>query len=508
MNKILNFFISKIFIIAVLILLQLIFYVLLIGVFTSVSPLIYNVLLLFSLVMVVYVINGSQNPSFKISWVILIMTLPIMGGITYLMFGDKKVPKYLQKQALVSFNNTHKLFKTDEKVVDEIRKQDTGIAMEFDYLKRNAIFPTYNNSTAKYYGLGEDIFNDMLKDLQKAKSFIFFEYFIVEEGEMWNPILNILKEKVKEGVEVRVMYDDAGCIQTLPANYNKKLESYGIRTVVFNPLKPELAIQMNNRDHRKILVIDGVVGYTGGVNIADEYINVKNKYGHWKDGGVRLEGEAVYSLTVMFLQLFNMGFKKPQEFKKYRVKQKKEFKDGYVCPFSDSPTDSEAVGESVHINMINNSRKYVYINTPYLILDQEMTNSLNLAAKRGVDVRIVVPGVPDKWYVMLVTRANYRKLIEGGVKIYEYTPGFLHNKAIAVDDKVGFVGTINMDFRSYYLHFECGILAYGMKFLKDLKRDMDKTLSVSKEITLDDINKKSLVSKVISALLNILAPLM
>lgn len=307
------------------------------------------------------------------------------------------------------------------------------------------------------------------------------------------------------------MYDDAGCITTLPQDYYLTLRRLGIQAKVFNPIKPRLAMQMNNRDHRKILVIDGKVGMTGGINLADEYINQKERFGHWKDCSVMIRGEAVWNLTLMFLQFWNYDEKEKDDVFSY----KPDFKvfenihnDGYVQPYSDSPTDEENVGEYTHINMINSANRYVYATTPYLVIDNEMKTALLLAAKNGIDVRILVPHIPDKWYVFAVTRSNYKDLIEGGVKIYEYTPGFVHGKSFVVDDKMAIVGTVNMDYRSYYLHYECGVWFYRSKVVMDVKRDYLETLAKSHQVTLEECRQIRLPIRIMRAILNLFSPMM
>ena len=351
----------------------------------------------------------------------------------------------------------------------------------------------------------------MVEELKKAEKFIFLEYFIIAPGVMWDTILDILIEKVKQGVEVRVLYDDAGCITTLAPDYYKVLQGLGMKAKVFNPIKPRLAIQMNNRDHRKILVIDGKVGMTGGINLADEYINAKERFGHWKDCSVMLKGEAVWNLTLMFLQFWNYD----EKIKDNVFDFKPDFNefidienDGYVQPYSDSPTDNENVGEYTHINMINGANRYVYATTPYLVIDNEMKTALTLAAKNGVDVRILVPHIPDKWYVFAVTRANYQPLIKAGVKIYEYTPGFVHGKTFVVDDDMAVVGTVNMDYRSYYLHYECGVWFYRSKVVMDVKQDYLHSLAKSHEVTLEECKNVKLPVRIMRSILNLFSPMM
>ena len=350
-------------------------------------------------------------------------------------------------------------------------------------------------------------FEKKLSELKKAKKFIFMEYFIYEEGVMWDSILEILKEKVKDGVEVRVMYDDAGCITTLPKNYDKKLEKLGIKCIAFNKITPLVAVFYNNRDHRKILVIDGEVAFSGGINIADEYINKKQIHGHWKDNGFMIKGEAVWSYTVMFLRTWNSFKEEDSNYEKFKSKVKSSSKDGYILPYGFNPLASELIAENVYLNIINSATDYLYIFTPYLIIDHEMINALGLCAKRGVDVRIVTPGIPDKKIIYNVTKSYYNVLAEQGIKIYEYTPGFIHAKVFVCDDKVATVGTINMDYRSLYLHFECGSLLYNSKQIKEIKKDAVETIKKSKNVTISN-TEISIFKRIRNAIFRILSPLL
>ena len=339
------------------------------------------------------------------------------------------------------------------------------------------------------------MFSDMISEMEKAKRYIFFEYFIVDQGVMWNRMLDTLVKKVEEGVDVRMIYDDVGSMFLLPGDFENRMESLGIKCMAFNKFRPVVSVVMNHRDHRKILVIDGHTAFTGGINLADEYINQKERFGHWKDTGVMLKGRGVWSFTVMFLEMWNAFRTDTGKFEDFRPCEEElenmiEAEAGsFVQPFSDSPLDSEPVGENVYIEILSQARKYVYIFTPYLIIDNELQSALCLAAKRGVDVRIVTPGIPDKKLVFRITRSNYMPLLRAGVRIYEYSPGFIHAKSYVSDDRIGAVGTINMDYRSLFLHFECGTLIYGGKTLINLRDDSLETISVSREIKAQDMNQ-------------------
>ena len=350
----------------------------------------------------------------------------------------------------------------------------------------------------------------MVEELKKAKHYIFLEYFIIQEGKMWNTILDILRQKAAEGVDVRVIYDDMGCIMILPTGYDRTLEQMGIKCRIFNPFVPILSSRFNTRDHRKICVIDGNVGFTGGINLADEYINAYEKHGHWKDTSILLKGEAVFNLTVMFLSMWDYldSTTGKTDYSRYYPTVWDENAKGYVQPFADNPLDDEAVGETVYLNLINKAKRYVYITTPYLILSSEMLTALTSAAKCGVDVRIITPHIPDKWYVHAVSRSHYQPLIEAGVKIYEYTPGFIHAKTFVVDDDYAVVGTIHLDYRSLYLHFECAVWMYQTPSVAQVRDDFFKTQQISQEITLEECRSLSFPRRLGRSVLRVFAPLM
>lgn len=510
-RKLLSLLHNKVFIVGVLIFIQLAVFMAIVFSLSEYFVFIYFILIALSFCMSIYIINKNDNPTYKIAWVLLIMGLPVFGGLIYLLFGGQKVPKELRIRDNEAMANYHGVVWQNTEIMESLEKEDPIAHKQANYLWKNAIFPIYNHTETTFYPIGEEMFAAIVDELKKAEKFIFMEYFIIAPGIMWDTILDILIEKAKQGVDVRVMYDDAGCITTLPSDYYKILRNLYMKVKVFNPIKARLAMQMNNRDHRKILVIDGKVGMTGGINLADEYINKKERFGHWKDCGVMIKGEAVWSFTLMFLQFWNYD----EKIKDNVFDFKPDFQefagienDGYVQPYSDSPTDDENIGEYTHINMINAATKYVYAATPYLVIDNEMKTALLLAAKNGIDVRILVPHIPDKWYVFAVTRANYRDLIAGGVKIYEYTPGFVHGKTFVVDDKMAIVGTVNMDYRSYYLHYECGVWFYRSKVVMDVKRDYLETLGKSHQVTLQECKDVRLPVRIMRAILNLFSPMM
>lgn len=433
-----------------------------------------TILQVFSVLMVIYIINKDTKISFKLAWIVPILIFPLFGGLTYFLFGGK-APTHRMRKKLEKSQAAIAPYAPDcNALIEEVSIQNPYIGGQARYLKDVGNYALYQNTEAEYFALGDDAFPVLLEELQKAKKFIFLEFFIVAKGEMWNSILEILEQKVAEGVEVRMIYDDVGSLTNLPFDYDRQLEKKGIHCMAFNSFKPVLSIVMNNRDHRKILVIDGKVGFTGGINLADEYINRKVRFGHWKDTGVLLRGEAVWNLTMLFLSMWNAFRPTDTEFDRFRPDFSGETapqSDGYVLPYGDSPLDNEPMGENVYLGIINCAKRYLYIYTPYLIIDDEVANALTLAAKRGVDVRLITPGIPDKKTVFALTRSHYEQLIQGGVKIYEYTPGFVHAKCFVCDDEVATVGTINLDYRSLYLHFECGVYFYQSSVIPAIRDD-------------------------------------
>ena len=509
LKRLLSFFKSKIFYVGILILMQLIILCALIFLLSYQFYWFYILSLILSFIASVYIVNREDNPSFKILWVLLIMSVPVMGGLFYILFGGRKVPKELRIRDQRSMEELSQVMKQNHDMLNALQQEELQAYKQANFCWNSGYFPVYRNCEVRYFPLGELKFEALLDELKKAKRFIFLEYFIIAEGIMWNSVLDILKDKVKEGLDVRLIYDDAGCITTLPPRYFETLRRYGIKAKLFNPIEPHLALQMNNRDHRKIVVIDGEVAFTGGVNLADEYINRYERFGHWKDMAVMIKGEAVQTFTVSFLQFWNFDEEEKSDPMNFIADVPKQYSDsGYVIPFCDSPTDEDYVGQQTHINMINSACRCLYASTPYLVIDQETKMALILAAKNGVDVRILVPHIPDKKTVFEVTRSNYERLIESGVRIYEYTPGFVHGKVMLADDQSAVVGTVNMDYRSYYLHYECGVWMYRTSCLKDIRRDFEETFAVSHEVTLEECRDISIIRRFIRAFLNIVSPVM
>jgi len=508
MRKFLRFITQRVVLTALLIVIQALLLFGIIWKLNNYFVYFYAASVLLSLLLTLRIINNKSNPAFKIAWLIPILLFPVLGGLVYLVFGSDRTGKYIRnKMGRIEKEMQDGISKANER--SGIEKMPPDVVNQSHYISNSAHCPPYKNTTVEYLPMGEVKFERMVQELKKAKRYIFMEYFIIQEGTMWNTILDVLEEKAKEGVDVRVIYDDMGCILTLPTGYEKTLREKGIQCQIFNPFIPILSSHFNTRDHRKICVIDGNVGFTGGINLADEYINGYEKHGHWKDTAILLKGEAVFSLTTMFLSMWDYLIKKEgEDYAAYYPDSWDENAQGIVQPFADNPLDDEAVGETVYLNLINKAKRYVYITTPYLILSNEMVTAMNTAAKSGVDVRIITPHVPDKWYVHAVSRSYYEMLVEAGVKIYEYTPGFVHAKTFVVDDEYAVVGTINLDYRSLYLHFECAAWMYKASCVTDVRDDFLKTQQMSQEITLEECRNISIPRRLGRSVLRVLAPLM
>lgn len=492
-----------------------------------------------------YIANKDMRTSYRMSWIFLVLFLPIFGIPAYFIFGRSELTKHTRRKMEAVAENMMDYRVEDAGTIEALQQNDFYAFQQSYYISSKAGYPIYREEDSTYYSCGEKLYPQLLADLRSAEHFIFLEYFIIEQGKMFDSIVDILEQKAKEGVEIRLIYDDVGCIQTLPPKFYKVLQAKGIHCATFNPFRPVLSIIMNNRDHRKITVIDGKIAYTGGFNLADEYINEKVKFGYWKDAGIRLTGACVWNFTSMFLEIWDYITKSEDDYAFYRkasipqlgeltreqllAKQSITASDdahasaaasyshelephvtgsGFVQPYCDSPLDHEDVGENVYLNLIAHAKKYVYIFTPYLIIGSEMTTALINAAKCGVDVRIVVPGVPDKKLVYLLTQANFAHLIKGGVKIYKYVPGFIHSKCFVVDDVYAAVGTINLDYRSLYLHFECGTFMYRTKAVMQVKEDALATIDESLLVTLSECQSKKLIVRMFMGALKLFAPLL
>ena len=461
------------------------------------------IFLIIDLYFIVYILNSDKHPRYKLAWVLLVAIFQSLGVLMYLIFADKKIPyeltnDYLKNQDLLSQDEI-----VNEKIKDRsILKQYISTA--------DCGYPYYLNSSLDYYSNGEEYFEGLLKEIGKAENFIFLEYFIVKNGDMLETLIEALRKKISEGVKVYLMYDDGGSLEAMPDGLKERLNSYGINVCVFSPVKISLLLlsMTNHRDHRKIVVIDNKVAFSGGINIGDEYINKVVRFGHWKDSGIKVCGECVKNFTVSFIQFYNYYADEKLNVEDFLLKHEFKTKNNIVLPFVDSPTDNTNTCKSIHLNMINSAKDYIYMATPYLIIDEEIENALINAAKSHVDVRILLPYIPDKKSVFMVTRSHYQKLVSNGVRIFEYTPGFIHSKDFVCDDKIGLVGTVNMDYRSYYLHYECGFLIHNDKVLLKIKENFIKTAEFSHEITMKEIKQTKAIVHVARAIMNMFAPLL
>lgn len=477
--------------------------------FSELLPHYYGGTIIFSACVVIYLLNTSMDSTAKITWLILITLLPIFGALL-LLYTRTEIGHRAAKERL---NQLIKETKTSITQKEETRNSLLAESQETaalaSYIARTGCFPVFDNTEVTYFPLGEDKFAELLVQLEKAERFVFLEYFIIDEGLMWGKVLEILARKAKEGVEVRVMYDGTCEFSLLPHDYPKRLVALGIQCKMFAPVAPFISTHYNYRDHRKILVIDGHTAFTGGVNLADEYINHIQRFGHWKDTAIMLKGEAVKSFTLMFLQMWNVDVKKP-EFNKYLqdVKLPMQMSEGYVIPYGDCPLDNDKVGERVYMDILNRAQKYVHIMSPYLILDNELEASLKFAAERGVDVKLILPGIPDKKIPYALAKTHYASLIKSGVKIYEYTPGFVHAKVFVSDDCKAVVGTINLDYRSLYHHYECATYLYKTSCIPAIEGDFQETLEKCRLVTQETIKKEKITTKLLGCVMKVMAPLL
>lgn len=511
MKKIANRLLGRLSIVAVSILLQVFWLFLVLWQFSYQFTYANLAIRTMAIIAVLVIVNKWINPANKLSWTFLILLSPVFGLLIYILFGRSGLTKRTRRRMDAVNKEVEACTVRDRQAQELLRGLDLSVYAQSKYINDWAGFPLYRNTRTDYYKCGEAMFPAMVKALEEAEHFIFLEYFIINEGVMLRTLEEILAKKAAQGVDVRLIYDDVGCISTLPPRYYKKLQALGIRCAAFNPFRPIISVVMNNRDHRKILVVDGKVGFTGGINLADEYINEIERFGYWKDTGIRIVGEAVWSLTSMFLEMWNYITRSTEDYRAFlpSVYQTEPFADdGFVQPYGDSPLDHEYVGENIYLNIINRARKYVYIFTPYLIIDNEMLTALCNAAKSGVDVRIVTPGIPDKKIIFLLTQSYYAPLLRGGVKIYQYTPGFLHAKCFVSDDEIATVGSVNLDFRSLYLHFECGVFLYRSRAVAQVKEDFLETFACSEEMTLDFCRNRHIVIRAAQSVLRLFAPLL
>ena len=469
-----------------------------------------SVLEVIALIVVLRINAKSDYSAARLVWTIVILALPIFGISLYLMFGRRGLTRATRRKYARVEERFSNLLSSDEGQLHVLRQQNTYIHNQVFYIQQTSGYPVYQNTAVTYFSQTEPALEALLKDLENAREFIFMEYFAVEDTQVFHRIEEILTKKAAEGVEVRFIYDDFGSIGYVGPKFAHRLNRNGIKCRIFNPLIPFLYIFMNNRDHRKITVIDNRISYSGGFNLADEYFNLTHPYGHWKDTGLRLEGDAVRSHTIMFLEMWNSIQNTDTSCDRYLQKDLRgSFPGcGFVQPYSDTPLDDVTLGENVYLNILKNAARYVYISTPYLIIDNEMEKELCLAAQRGIDVRIITPGIPDKKMVFLLTQSYYTALIRSGVRIYQYTPGFIHAKGYVCDDQTAVVGTINMDYRSLYLHFECATYLYDCDAVMDVKKDFLDTFPQCEEISITYCEKRNVFVRCFQCILRLFAPLL
>ena len=489
---------SRLFVIAVLIALQ----ILLIFVLNDLMSGMNFLLRLLSFALVLWILAQRDNASYKISWILLILLFPLPGSLFYLIFGNKRMGKGM-KQQLDSFGG---FGKTSGEDIETAALSD-GEKRQARCLLNCAEAKLYGGTHSEYFSGGELLFHRLLQELEKAEHFILLEYFIIDEGALWNSVFETLEKKAQEGVEIRILGDDAGCITTLPTDFGEKLKAKGIDFLLFNPLQPRLNTFLNYRDHRKIAVIDGKTAFIGGANLADEYVNLQERHGHWKDTGLLLQGSAVEKLTELFLQLWQFSSGKEEDFSRFSCTECHET-DGLVQPFGSDPVHAVQAAKIACLQLCAHSTESLYLTTPYLVLDDESLCALQTAALSGVDVRIITPRIGDKWYVQAVTRSFYLPLLEAGVRIFEYTPGFFHGKMMISDRKQAIIGSINLDFRSFYLQFECGALLYHCSAIQDMTADFLAAEEISQEITAKTIKNTPLLLRFLRSILRIISPLL
>ncbi len=509
LKKLLTLLTGRVFITALLIIVQLYWFAVVFFELTQYSAIISMVFQVLSLLIALMLVSSEENPSYRIAWITAVVALPVLGGPLYLIMGNKRPSKRMRARIDEVHRRFAPLLTQDDATVAALRAKDRRAAGLSEYLLDTGGYPLYDANHVTYYPVGEAMFEAMIEVLESAEHFIFLEYFIIQGGEMWDRILDILKRKAARGVDVRLIYDDVGSLFLLPLSFVKDMEQVGVKCLRFNPFVPFLSLVMNNRDHRKILVVDGHTAFNGGINLADEYINAIVKHGHWKDTGVKITGDAVWSFTLMFLEMWHAFRDSDEDVLAFgpNAHHPDAFEgEGIVQPFGDSPLDDEPLSSTVYQDILNQAQRYVYIFTPYLVIDDAMRMALANAAKRGVDVRVATPGVPDKAVVYRLTRSNYAPLLRAGVKVYEYTPGFLHAKSFVADDRFAVVGTINLDFRSLFLHFECGTYMYETSAVKALKEDCLRTFDQSREVSLSD-TMQGFWGRLLDAVLRAFAPL-
>ncbi len=498
---------TRIIVSALLILIQLAFMFGVLYDFSVSSAWAYSVSMILGIITVIVIINRRGDPDHKIAWIVFILLFPIFGISVFLLWGGGRVMPHLKKKMQFCEAKTMRYLKEEDGVRDRLKYYDMFHSRQADYLSGESGYPLYDGTKTEYISPGEKLLPRLLEELKKAEKYIFIEFFILAEGEMWDEIHSILKEKAEKGLEIKIIFDDFGSIKRQRKGFINKLKAEGIEVSVFNPINPIMNIFMNNRNHRKIVVIDGKVAVTGGINIGDEYINREERFGYWMDSAVIIEGKAVKSFLAMFSSMWEFITGKQIKMRTH-IAEHSVTDDGFIIPYSDGPLNDRNPAERLYIQILNTAQKYVYIATPYLIIDNTMKNALCMAARSGIDIRIVTPHIPDKKYVHPITQYNYLELLEAGITIYEYTPGFIHSKLFVSDDKIATVGTVNMDYRSFVFHFECGAWICNNDSVLDVRNQFNDIFAQSKRITEEDWKKRGIKERVKQSILHIFAPFM
>ncbi len=492
---------------AIMIVVQTVFLVFIAINISTGSVLLYSLSALLGVFTVAYIVNRRGNPSYKIMWIVFILVFPVFGITVYILWGGGRIfPNFKRRMHRCESHFLPNL-DDDSRAHSKLQYNDLVHYRQAQYLSQESGYPLYTDTETEYLSPGEAFLPRFLEELEKAQKYIFIEFFIIAEGKMWDQIHEVLRKKAAQGVEVKIIFDDFGSIKRQHKDFISRLRAENIGVAIFNKIQFSLTVFLNNRNHRKIVVIDGKVAVTGGLNLADEYINEIERFGYWMDCAVIVRGRAVDSFVAMFLSIWEFTTKERLDMSRY-IADNAVLCEGFVLPYCDDPLDEKNPAEGIYMQILNGAQKYVYITTPYLIVDSTMMSTLKLAAKSGIDVRILTPHIPDKWYVHHVTQYSYLELLEAGVKIYEYTPGFIHSKIFVSDDSVATIGTVNMDYRSFALHFECGVWIAGNQTVRDIKTHFEKLLDDSKEIKLDDWKKSPPAQRFKRAVLHLFAPFM
>lgn len=511
LKAIIKIIFSRTLIIALMILIQAAVFPLALTYLRNYFPAVVEAMSLMGGIMIIIIINNDEPAEFKLTWAIFVCLFPVLGTLIYVFVKSNWGMAGLRRKVRASRQKTEGLTYTSKGTHSALERESASFRRFAYYMEKTCGYPVYHNTVTTYYPTGEETIEALKEDLKKAKKFIFMEFFIIDDGIVWDSILKILKEKVKEGVEVYVMYDGLCSIMLLPYYYPKKLASYGIHSKMFAPLVPFLSTTQNNRDHRKIVVIDGEVAFTGGVNLADEYANIKERFGYWKDAGIRLEGRAAMSFSLMFMQNWNIYGKKEIDYEKYlkedENRQRHEH-DGFVIPYGDTPTLLKEVAKTVYEDIFAHAVDYIHIMTPYFIVDREFLSVMRYAALRGVDVKMILPHIPDKRYAFFIARTFYRTLCEAGIKVYEYKPGFVHAKIMVSDDRMATCGSVNLDYRSFYHHFENGVCLYENSSVKKIEEDFENTLKDCIEVNEEYYKNIPVYQRILGRILRLVAPMM